>query len=365
MEKYLKDLPVETYVLLLPSFFIGLLLILLQAPFSVFLSTILPQGIVGYILGNQMFVAIAVSTAAYAIAKVIVTRLKNMYFSKETSIHHIRSFLFIAATILITSAFQSGMVYQLFINADISKITSVSSALMDIDHKVTGTYPSFAFSISPFFERILLNSFSAVSFLVPLLLAILFFWNKNLFRRFLLNFFLIIFISIPLWTFFPALSPQLMYRDNLLSIEIPERAASKIGNRRVSPVLGEFLLRQKFLAIDPTLQSLPVATFPSLQGTLSVLVAFYAYALSPFLGIIAVVWLILSFIGGMYTEQHYLMDSIAALALGGISITFVKIILGAEKKYYTDHYSLFYLPEKAADDTKKFFGLFYKKEPKK
>lgn len=258
--------------------------------------------------------------------------------SKDAINDILMTFLIIGLSLAILSP----AIRILFFSADPIKTGLVSEALMEIDLKIFGDYPVFflqGLSKFPIIEKAIIISYKHLFTIASLLFILLFFSKmKWAFRRLIFSFFICAIISFPFWFMAPAISPQSMYGKNILGT-LPGRISpditANLASIKRSESLTGFIVKADKFWIDESGESLAVSTNPSLHAAWGVVVIFFAFVFSPILGIVLLPWFVMNTLGTVYTFQHYGIDVILGILVGGLALILTDLIFRLEKKYYT------------------------------
>ncbi|MGD0577086.1 MAG: phosphatase PAP2 family protein [Candidatus Staskawiczbacteria bacterium] len=193
------------------------------------------------------------------------------------------------------------------------------------------------------FENILLWVYNSLFVVLSFMLLISFLFNKKVFRKLVLSFFISWIIARPLWFLFPTLSPDLMFRKNDLKMA-GSQEAKVFNNFDPSLQLKENLQSQEqihTINLNPNERYLPTSTFPSMHASWGAIIAYAGIILSPWLGIFLVPWAILNGVSAVYILEHFAVDIFFGTFIALLSIAITEILLRFENKYFEDKFGLF------------------------
>ncbi len=175
--------------------------------------------------------------------------------------------------------------------------------------------------------------------IVPIF-AIIAIFKKDIFRKFVLSFFVAVAISWPIWYLMPALQPGLMFKTNLLKISVPTYIQSSIDKHPSTEYNNSYIEKFNKFWTDPTVKGFSTSNNPSMHAAWGVFLVYYSIQFFPYLAIATIPWFILNVFGTMYTLQHYAIDVIGGLLIAIITIYIVEKLIAFEKRYYVDDYKL-------------------------
>ncbi|MDE2233652.1 MAG: phosphatase PAP2 family protein, partial [Patescibacteria group bacterium] len=362
-----RYLPIEFYVLLLPSIVIFITLLIINAPFvSIIEHFFMAQSINAIIYGDKILLSVFFVMAVYITMKVVVSAWRAMYilakngsrsWAKESvikgTISVSRSAVFVFLTYSLTSVVLVALLLQIFGAVSFVNVVKSTITLTNIDSLIFGGYlPSVIHSLSriPYLEQAIVRSYLSLVIITPVILALLFLFNRRLFRKFTISFFLVFLIALPFWQLIPAVSPSAMYRFNLFQVPIPPNIESSMVKYPISPYLKNNIISIEDDFINPSYRSIAVSTFPSMHAAWAMIVAYYGTILFWPLGVLLVPWAIFNSFGAIYVEQHYGVDVIFGVLVAVTAIISVSYLLKVEEKYFNDKYNLFAVIDMANTD---------------
>lgn len=202
----------------------------------------------------------------------------------------------------------------------------LNDAFMNIDEELIGSYPfislhAFSFPVFEFFiPQLIIVSFRALGFVMGLtgFLLYVFGEKKWFYSGYVVSILMVLALSMPLWFFFPAVSPQNAYIDNVYAAPIPPDIAGDIKTLKEDPALSSFFERVRSLQENRP----PISTMPSMHVAWALITIYFLFRLSPRISFIFLPWFFLSSIGTVYLGQHYFIDVVVALFLTGAVIVF-------------------------------------------
>ncbi len=236
-------------------------------------------------------------------------------------------FVFICGALLITL-----IVSQLATIPDY-RVFAASERLMAWDEFIFGVPLPFwlnsALGKYDFLDVFLTTFYRRFDIALFALLVALFLFEKDLFRKFVVAFFLVAIISIPVWYVFPAISPDEMYYQNIFNTHENqfEQAfvADSVKNLSASFVGAWSNIKLNYFA---------VTTFPSMHVAWGILIAYFAYLLWRPLALGAFLWAAINALSAIYTLQHYGVDIFSGIGVAVVALFLTSLLFKIEKKYY-------------------------------
>ncbi|MCX6755500.1 MAG: phosphatase PAP2 family protein [Candidatus Nomurabacteria bacterium] len=348
MKKFLSIFPIEVYVILLPSIIFFIMIGIKY--FNCYLYQTIQcinhssaQDFISAFLENNIISVILIFVFIYLLFSIILIIYKKDNHQNKTSFN-IRSFLFIFGILYISAVAMAFEIKTIFISADPIHTAQVSEFLMHTDKVLFGSYLPFSFYHiihSNILSQIFYNSYI---YLFPIILVIIFislFSNKEIYRKFLIAYFLAFLISLPIWIKFPAISPDSMYLKNILNTKISVEIQNVINITQISPRMQKNISAIGNHWIDPAGGSLAISTFPSMHAAWGIISVVSIIELWPPVAIIAIPWVVAELIGTMYTLEHYGVDVLFGIIIGFFALWITKRLLKFEKRYFVDSYHLF------------------------
>lgn len=207
-----------------------------------------------------------------------------------------------------------------------------SQTLMRIDYEIFSVYPTiwlheaqnqfalFLNEIAPFIVR----SYAHLGALISILLLSALAYKPAIFFRVVIVFSLSVFASLPFWVAFPAVTPNEAFFSNKIQAEIPQAVAVELKNFSPSPYM-DGIFRQiadgRNTGIDGYYG---ITTIPSMHITWSVFVLFYGILLYKKFAYYLVPYFILNAFSTVYLLQHFTLDIVAGLIMGGVLVLLVE-----------------------------------------
>jgi membrane-associated phospholipid phosphatase len=343
----------------------------IHAPFSVILhNNFTQQSSVNLEFGYQLINLWTLVTITYLGVRLIIffwnikrQRDKKTYL-KEGRAHFfklVRSIVWIFTTITLPAVILLTLSLQIFHTASIHRTIEMGNFFMSMDHNIFGVYLPFwlhKFSNGGSFEYSLVWSYLSLFSFIPFVLIGLFIFNRIIFRKFILSFFLVFIIGITLWSLYPALSPSGMYRYNILDTSITKNEHNEIFYYPPSPLLRHAIAKIEETYVDSSYQLLYISTNPSMHAAWAFLIAFYATEFFWPLGIFFIPWALENMLGAVWVEQHYGIDIITGIFISLVSVIFVNILIRIEGKYLQDRYDFYSFARNIHEDAIKILRKF-------
>ncbi len=357
MDKFLKNLPVDFYFLLIPSISIFLFSSFFLKKFSVnaFSFGAFYQALIMSHFGAAIMVLILIVILAIIFdifGDIIFSFLplfsknNNLTYKKTTNWKHILSIFLIVS-------YASFTTYSLLISTDLlfktanpEKTGLWGNIISSWDRTIFGTNPGIwlinNFS-NTFFEKTILWVYGNIFWALTLIFLISFFFSKNAFRKLILSFSISWIIALPFWFFFPAISPDLMFRIDRLEMASPRE---KLAYNNFTPSIqlkNSLEHEEKVYKVNtkPSERFIPISTFPSMHAAWGTVIAYTGIVLCPWLGIALVPLSILNDFGAVYILEHYSVDIFLGIIIALISIFITEMLMRREKKYFYDKFELF------------------------
>jgi hypothetical protein len=205
-----------------------------------------------------------------------------------------------------------------------SRIEQASCFLLDLDHAIFGQFT--AFSVGAYAPPTILNLSVAVYLHYSTLHVVVFFLSllhsPGAFRRFYSSFALWILLAVPMWLLFPAISPDEMFRQNILGVDVAmlyPNLPSVISTAVETPYVRSAVAEMSTIWSNAGNNTFAISTFPSFHvgGTTLLVIALYRlnWRTSFFSG----PFLLFTCVGALMTHQHYAIDFLPAILLGWIA----------------------------------------------
>lgn len=207
--------------------------------------------------------------------------------------------------------------------------------LMELDYRIFGTYPPFIIQqyFNPLFEKLTIRSYVELPSMIVLVFFMTLFLDGTAFRKYLLNLILVILPAFLFWYLLPAMSPEEMFRRNILSVSFERLSHPEILNQlKMSAPLVEFLGRiaDKWSNIEAG--RLAITSIPSMHLAWGLIVCYYAIKVSPKSALFFLPYCFFNSLGTLYTLQHYAVDLFPGAILGALSIAAVDRLVNWDKR---------------------------------
>ncbi len=235
----------------------------------------------------------------------------------------------------------------------------ITDSLLSLDRILFGTYPFIALHgmiPSPWntiASTLIIFSFSYLTAIVSLTIIFLFIVpaSRKHFSFLVLAVFISMFLSMPLWYSFPALSPNNAYLINVFARPIPNDLVASLTRYSPDSPTDAFLAR-----VSQSQKNLPpVSTIPSMHFVWAAFVVVTLFRFKKILGLLTVPWFFFSSIGTVYLGQHFVVDLVVALPIGACALLLAEIGTRFESKYYAGGEDAF--REMVRGDLSKLLGI--------
>lgn len=327
-----KFFPIEFFALIPPAFILLLILIISAWLNKINLVKILSHffSLVCLLGGHKLFIAFILLWLMYALALLLSYYLNIKHPGRTKAA---TSLLYITIISSLISIILGICVEIIFYLSTISDVIAPTLALDSLERSLFGNLLAVPF-INAFsgsvWERLFLYSYSLMYIIFSLAIFFLALNNKKIFKTVILAFFLALIISLPIWAFFPATSPDGLYIAKIFGNNFQITST----NFRVSEFFAGMISYFHEIWISKDGQFINVSSLPSMHIAWSTIIII-GLALSKkrifwFFG----AWFLLNFIGAFYSLQHYFIDLIAGFLLGGIVYLLSMKLIRVEEKYY-------------------------------
>jgi hypothetical protein len=168
--------------------------------------------------------------------------------------------------------------------------------------------------------------------LTGVVILLLFTQSVGKIRFFLLSFFMVVYLGVPFWYMFPALTPYEMYASNVLQATFPADQAVYTEQQlaKTSPLVKNLQKSIAPFGSMPTQGRYHVPTFPSMHIAWGTLMVYFSYVIWVPFGILMTLWFIANAAGALFTMQHYGVDLLLGMAIAAIAILLVRWLLSLE-----------------------------------
>lgn len=348
---------------------------ILEAINPIFLSSLkteIPSLVVFFSLlagtGGFVFLFLVAVLSIYLVIKFLAAQLTG----NLQSLQKIPLLLFSTTYLLVvlgSFSFFSTLVfrYHLFTSFSPGDIASASNYLMHLDHQLFGVYPPLwlqNFARYPFLDTLLIWSYKSLSLALTSTLFFLAVGHTILFRRFILALFFALFVSLPFWCALPAISPDEMYRQNILASAAPTDIQTHLYQFSLSSTnLIQYLSTIRGTLNNPALyHSYAVSSFPSIHASWGIIIAYFCLRLWHPFGLILIPWSLLNLLGTVYTTQHYAVDTLLGIVIAVVAIASANYIISPESRHTSATTKYFAVLSSAQQDIKKLrakLNLFF------
>lgn len=212
-------------------------------------------------------------------------------------------------------------------------------ALMSLDFSLIGTHPYFSLaslSLPDWFYQMVVFSFEKLSLIVIIAAIYIFFKNKSVFKEFSASFCLVLFLMLPLWLIFPALSPQDRFIDNVYRLPISSAIAEEVEAYNPNHYVKQFLIEMRDRKEAGKNPYLPTSTMPSAHVAWAILAGYYFFRTRVASGIIFLPFLCLSTLGTVFLAQHYFIDIVAGILISLLAIATIRILINSRNSTIID-----------------------------
>jgi len=338
----LKQQPLETYLLVIVPLTLAAMLEIIDPVFLSNLKTEISSLIIFFSLlagtGGVVFLFLVAVLSIYQVIKFLGARLTgNLQQLKKIPL-----LLFSTTYLLVVlgsfSLFSTLIVrYHLFTSFSPGDIASASNYLMNLDYKLFGVYPPLwlqNFARYPWLDAPLIWSYRSLSLALATTTFFLAIGSTALFRRFVMALFFALFISLPFWYVLPAITPDEMYRRNILASAAPAGIQAHLYQLSLSSTnLIQYLATIRSTASQPAYHSYAVSSFPSLHASWGIIIAYFGLRLWRPLGLILIPWSLLNLLGTVYTTQHYAVDTLFGIVIAVVAVMAASYVLSQEGRH--------------------------------
>lgn len=355
LKLFLTSLPIETYVIFVIYALTFIVIFFVDLLFHRWNLAINPRSLLmGPMIGGQLLRYASLILWGYG--GLLIVRYFMGAGGKEGTSRGVRraandprtfavarsvTFWFIVSTAFVFGV--SALFSVLFRSFDSGAMAGASDMLMGFDMFIFGVYPPLflnSISISPSLTWFLVNSYAYLPVVLGVLLAYLFCTNMRAFRSLFLAMTISVFLSLPFWIVVPAISPNEMYRRNLLHQNYTPGISIAISTMAMSPYVARAITVVEGMWIDKAGRSFSVSSFPSTHVIWGILILYYAYRMRFILGAVALPLCVANFFGTMLLMEHYAVDAIFGVFIGALAIYCAELLLRFDERYHIDHFGL-------------------------
>ena len=367
---YWKRMPAEFYLLVLPSI-LGFIIALFVG-WDFFSSDLARTGDflrVGLFTGVLILSPILMVVLCYLLGKLLLYLSKNITLKVNTTseqddlIKLIKSiFLFLAIVWLSALPFLLLMFFYTN-NSQMGLIVKYSRQFMSWDMSIFSVYPGFWLNglwSGLLFEKTIIMIYDYLVLALLSLFVFFLFFDKTLFRQFLISVLFVMIVSQPFWYLFPSVSPSWLYYRNSYKLSASERQLNPeiVGYRPNQFMIKKIDLLEKFW-IGKKKNKFAVTNNPSMHMAWGVLIAYF---LSKFWWPLVFLSVPLAFfngLGAIYNLEHYGVDIISGFLVAILTIAIVEWLVRREKKLGIEPKLIHHFVDVLQEDFRKLIG-FYK-----
>jgi|GEM_PF-2277498 len=285
----------------------------------------------------------------------------------------IKSTLFLSTIFIVPTVSMLAGLIQISV-VDARQVATSSNFLMHLDRTLFGVYVPFwlqQLSGNRVVDFLLYWSYMSLATVTSIIFIAAFLKDINLLRKLVVSFFLVVMIALPSWYIFPAVTPFEMYRNKVVTSNIPPTFV-----KTIDPYLKMTSVRVAALddgIIGSAMGSHPedghfhVSTFPSMHIAWGTLALYFSFLISVPLGVLLTPWFFFNTLGSLYTLEHYGVDVIAGFLVAVTAIIITNYFFSKTKKY-NEYPEFFYALEflqsdivRLAKRAKTAFVVFAKK----
>jgi membrane-associated phospholipid phosphatase len=217
------------------------------------------------------------------------------------------------------------------------KVLWANQFLMEIDHKLFGTYVPFEAQEQPlfhFFSALLLNCYLYLNEVFLLVLLALCVFNYKRFRHYCLAFIACVLLAFPGWYAIPAITPDEAYRLNkpraVIPLDISMELTAPIYH--LNPDVAKFLRGVEPHESAPSQGIYLVTSLPSMHVAWGMLAVWFGCKLWRRSVLFLAPWGALNAIAAVFTLQHYAIDVIAGMVVTVLAVLLVQGLLTLEAR---------------------------------
>lgn len=366
---FLKRQPIETYAFFIFPLALGAAFAVLNPAVAANLDKTFLKGFVFYaFFGGSFLVNAFLFVYIYAVTKMYLYLVRRITAAMRgipsAPLHAGPAALSFAYVILGIglAAFSNIVITNQLSGVSAGRVETASNLLMEWDRALFGVYvPFWLQKLTGFFslDRLLVATYQSLGLVLSVVFLVLLAGNRDLFRKFVLSMFFAVILGMPLWYAWPAISPDEMYRQNILGVAAPSAIQESIvPDAKLGSTLTIFLSALQGNWSDPKNASFAITSFPSMHAAWGIILAYFGAALWWPLGIFLVPWALLNFVSTVYTLQHFAVDALSGAAIAAIAIAFVRVLFKFERRYYTGRYRPFLIIDMIQADVRSLVRFF-------
>ncbi len=355
----LRRFPIEFFILIVVPFFIfTTFFIFSPAAFSSFSLVTLRSVAFLLFFGDLAFVLAFSLAYFYCFGKLFHHCTQKFRGQPSTFFPFLKSLLCIVLLVGAHTAL-TGTIIDAVGTQSPARVLAANAALERFDVAMFDEQPLIImqwFARVPFFDTLLVATYTNLGIILALLTLVLLF-NKLLFRRFILSFALTTLLGLPFWYFYPAISPDELYRKNVVGVTDLLPLHEQLARTPLTANLLSFLQSLDGHWSSPHIGQFAVTSFPSMHVAWGVLIAYFATALWWPLGIVAIPYALANAASTVYTLQHYAVDSIAGIIVTLLALLVAHYCFVLERRYYTGTHWQFAALDVIKKDAQSIFAI--------
>lgn len=325
----LKQQPLETCLLIIVPLTLAAVLEIINPAFLSNPKTEISPLVIFFSLlaanGGIVFLFLVAMLSTYLVIKFIGARLTGDLHQLKKIPWLLFSTIYLLVMLSGFSSLSTLIVrYHLFTSSSPGDIASASNSLMNWDYKIFGFYPPLwlqNFARYSWLDTTLILAYGSLALALTSTMFFLAIGSTALFRRFVIALFFALFLSLPFWYALPALTPDEMYRQNILRSTAPADIQTHLYQFSLSSTNLIQHLTTRSLS-QPAYHAYAVSSFPSLHASWGIIIAYFCLRLWYPLGLFLVPWSILNLLGTVYTTQHYAVDTLFGVVIAIVAIIF-------------------------------------------
>lgn len=189
-------------------------------------------------------------------------------------------------------------------------------------HDSRNVYKSFWDSMS----SVLIVTYDSLGIVIAISALIFILNSSKITYRLSVSWILATLISLPIWYFFPAISPQEFFIDNSLSIVLPSHLTGLLEYFDPSPLVQESIRYYDAYWNSGLNNRFAITTFPSMHVAWTTILMVYLSKINRYSLVFFVPYWVLTCISTVYLMQHYVIDVPAGIVVAFISIVIASLI---------------------------------------
>lgn len=205
------------------------------------------------------------------------------------------------------------------------------------------------YNLWSFADQLLVMVYDYLGTVCVLAVGVFLVLNPLVLRRYLAAFFLVQIIAAPFWWAVPAISPDELYRQQVLKADAQNAITIEAPLLKLSPALATYLPYLEGRWSHPEQGRYATSTFPSLHVAWALIVMVCFYQLYRRSAIIFVPWFVLLSLSTVYTLQHFAVDVLAGALVGSLTLVLVDKLYQVEQRRTNKPPSLFLFTQISSD----------------